>query len=277
MSSVLSRFRGPPFDHLRRAYHSARQRARMALGDKRCPVCQRNTDAFAPIPEYFAINQRRYGFVAPSTQDETCNVAAYGCPHCGASDRERLYALWLATWLPRIDPAFTLIDFAPAPALRTHLRNRYRIRYRTADLFMEDVDDKVDLCSMFIYPDNSIDAFICSHILEHVVDDLRAMSELFRILRPGGQGITMVPIPLGTTEAREGLSYATEEDRWRHYGQGDHVRIYSRPVFIERLSRVGFVVTPWDARRFGRDTLNRHGISPTSVLYVVSKPHASAP
>lgn len=42
-------------------------------------------------------------------------------------------------------------------------------------------------------PDDSVDAIICSSVLEHVRDPIRAMEELTRILKPSGQIFLYVP------------------------------------------------------------------------------------
>jgi ubiquinone/menaquinone biosynthesis C-methylase UbiE len=137
---------------------------------------------------------------------------------------------------------------------------------------MEGVDDHVDITRMDIYPDESFDAFICSHILEHVREDTKAMAELYRILKAGGWGIAMVPLLLGNEETREDPSKTTEAERWRYFCQGDHVRLYARKDFIARLESVGFRVVPLDVHHFGQENFRRHGISLTSVLYIAEKP-----
>jgi ubiquinone/menaquinone biosynthesis C-methylase UbiE len=79
-----------------------------------------------------------------------------------------------------------LLDIAPSPPLTKYLKKQGKLDIRTADLEMEDVDDHVDITDMQIYPDNSFDAFICSHVLEHIDNDVQAMKELHRVLKPGG-------------------------------------------------------------------------------------------
>jgi len=253
---------------------SLREQARTALGRYFCPVCERKVAAFRPLSAFYYEQWEKHCFEPVAKQDETCNVTAYSCPHCNASDRDRLFSLFLRERLPRHRPAeeFALVDFAPAPALSNHIKRNYKISYRTADLFMADVDDRVDLQDMPDYPEASFDAFICSHVLEHVPADTRAMAELFRILKPGGWGITMVPIPIGFENIREDFSKTTEAERWRHFGQGDHVRIYSRSGFLARLKDAGFNVRMFDRDHFGPRIFERSGLTTTSMLYISEKP-----
>ena len=44
------------------------------------------------------------------------------------------------------------------------------------------------------FPDSSFDLVYCSHVLEHIKDDLAAISEVRRVLTPGGIAILPVPI-----------------------------------------------------------------------------------
>ena len=50
--------------------------------------------------------------------------------------------------------------------------------------------------------DNSFDV-IFAITLEHVEDDIRCMSELFRVMKPGGWGIFQIPIDWKRTETYE--------------------------------------------------------------------------
>jgi predicted SAM-dependent methyltransferase len=124
---------------------------------------------------------------------------------------------------------------------------------------------------MPIYGTESIDAFICSHVLEHVEDDRKALRELYRILKPGGWGICMVPILLTLKETLENPDWVTPEQRWKYYGQDDHVRAYSKEGFIERLVEANFEVELLGIDHFGAQSFDKHGIHPRSILYVVHK------
>jgi SAM-dependent methyltransferase len=143
--------------------------------------------------------------------------------------------------------------------------------YRTADLFMDAADDRVDITDMKVYPDASVDFFICSHVLEHVADDRKALGELRRILKPGGRGILVVPIVLTIDEIDEDPSVTDPAERWRRFGQGDHVRLYSKSGFLARVREAGFDVHQLGREHFGGETFERHGITEQSVLYVVEK------
>jgi SAM-dependent methyltransferase len=238
-----------------------------------CPTCKTSVHQFLPLPEEYVQNARRNGFTHRYEDFETLNVDQYLCPVCGASDRDRLYAIFLDREARegRIQARAALIDFAPSHPLRRFIQKYGNYAYRSADLFMKDVDDTgVDITNMSIYRDDSFDMFICSHILEHVVDDKKALSELYRILRPGGQGILMTPILLSIDQTLESSEDLSERERWRRFGQDDHVRLYARKDFIERVQDAGFVIHEYRPDWFG--DVFRFGISDRSVLYVIEKP-----
>ena len=73
----------------------------------------------------------------------------------------------------------------------------------------------------------SFDVLFCSHVLEHVRDDRKAMSEMFRVLKPGGWAVIQVPI--ATHRTIEDPSITDPRERERLYCQSDHVRLYGLP------------------------------------------------
>ena len=169
-----------------------------------------------------------------------------------------------------------MLDLAPNKQLSSFLRSEIsgkpRFHYRTADLFRDDADDKVDIMDMRIYEEGQFDFFICSHMLEHVTDDRRALRELYRILKRGGKGILMVPIDLSCEEIDEDPYCSDIAENWRRFGQGDHVRKYSKQGFIDRIIEAGFELEQLGVQEFGIQQFAIHGIAPQSILYIVKKP-----
>jgi predicted SAM-dependent methyltransferase len=164
-----------------------------------------------------------------------------------------------------------VLDIAPSRALRRYIKALRPKTYRTADLSMSGVDDVIEITDMACYEDNAFGAMICSHVLEHVLDDRKAMRELHRVLAPGGWAILMVPINLGLKEVCEDPTITNPGLRWKYFGQDDHVRFYSKNGFVERLAEAGFTVAQYDVEYFGESVFNRCGIAERSVLYVGSK------
>lgn len=236
-----------------------------------CPLCENHVKNFLPLPDFYRLNLERVGFPYTFSDAETINPEAYLCPVCQASDRDRLYALYFHKWFEGNGHPMKVLEIAPSKPLSDFLRRINQIELRTADKFMEGVDDRVDITDLSCYMDNSYDCFICSHVLEHVPDDRKALSELYRVLKPGRWGILMVPILLAIDEIDEDPSIQDEAERWRRFGQNDHVRMYSKNGFVTRVQGAGFSVEQYDQEFFGQESFDLHGISRRSVLYMVRK------
>ncbi|WP_244148503.1 methyltransferase domain-containing protein [Flavobacterium swingsii] len=136
---------------------------------------------------------------------------------------------------------YTVLDFSPSRSLSHKLKKENSINYLSTDLsgnFNADFEydiTKIDMSS------NTIDLIICYHILEHIDEDLLAMSELFRVLKPNGIAIIQTPFTDG--DIYENPLIQSPEERLKHFGQEDHVRIYSEIELKNRLEKTGFDVT----------------------------------
>ena len=242
-----------------------------------CPVCGVTLAAFKAGAASYQRILREHGYIYPLSAIETFNVAAYACPSCDASDRERLYALHLDRVFAARDPArcYRMLEFAPSFGLSRKLKRLWFVDYRSADLYRNNVDDRLDITDMRGYADGSFDIVLCSHVLEHVPDDRRAMGELRRILRPDGFAIVMVPLVHGVEETNEDPAIDTPALRWKYFGSDDHVRQYGQRDFADRLAAAGFEVERLGIDFFGADPFRRAGIAADSVLYVVRRSAAA--
>jgi SAM-dependent methyltransferase len=160
----------------------------------------------------------------------------------------------------------SLLHFAPEYALRGRMESVPGLRYVTADLDPEGVDVQLDITAM-PFEDGAFDAILCSHVLEHVPDDRSAMSELRRVLDPGGWAIVLVPLDLSRERTYEDLSVTAPEDRKREFGQHDHVRMYA-PDIAGRLETAGFhVVADHFVEEMGEERRRRHGLLVEDVIF----------
>jgi ubiquinone/menaquinone biosynthesis C-methylase UbiE len=124
---------------------------------------------------------------------------------------------------------------------------------------------------MDIYSDQSFDFIYCCHVLEHIPDDQKAVKEIYRILTKKGWAIFMVPIFPSLKETYEDPSIVKEEERWQHFGQGDHVRLYAKKPFVQLLKGSGFQVDQLGIEYFGEELFQKSALSKTSVLYIAKK------
>ncbi|MCW2684168.1 MAG: putative methyltransferase [Blastococcus sp.] len=82
------------------------------------------------------------------------------------------------------------------------------------------------------FPDASVDRVMASEVLEHIPDDVTAMAEIFRVLKPGGRAVVTVP-----RYGPERICWALSDEY--HANEGGHIRIYTASVLRGRLSSVG--------------------------------------
>jgi SAM-dependent methyltransferase len=145
-----------------------------------------------------------------------------------------------------------LIEFAAGDALQHKLRRYPFLAYRSADISRRNVDELVDLTAMDGYAAGSLDILLCSHVLEHIPDDRKAMREICRVLKPDGFAIILVPLVTGVEETHEDPGINTQALRWKYFGMGDHVRQYGKRDFIDRLTAAGLKVDHWGSSTSAR-------------------------
>jgi SAM-dependent methyltransferase len=174
------------------------------------------------------------------------------CPGCGCAERHRLLWLWLAEE-DRLRGR--MLAFGPDDATDARLRGRPGLDYLSADIDGTQAMIAADIVRL-PFPDASFDGILCSHVLEHVRDEQAALSELRRVLRPGGWAAIMLPVDRSVEATIEDPSVTTPEAREARFGHYDHVRLYGRDV----ARRVGAdeVIDP--LTRFGADRERRHGL-----------------
>ncbi|MBL9175166.1 MAG: methyltransferase domain-containing protein [Verrucomicrobiales bacterium] len=194
-----------------------------------CPVCENKLPYWQPFRRDIGNGKSRL------------EPGGRLCPLCFTFERTRHIVLYLKHFkILEAKPRF--LHFAPENILEGRLRAALGSQYVTTDLFKKGVDRKEDITKMTIQT-NSFDFIYCSNVLEHIPDDRAAMSELHRVLAPGGTAIIQVPIKEGQ-KTYEDFSITDPEARFQHFGQADHVRWYG-PDIQERLEAAGFEVTPF--------------------------------
>lgn len=124
---------------------------------------------------------------------------------------------------------------------------------------------------MDVFTDHSFDFIICSHIMEHVNNDQQAMNELFRVLKNPGRAIIMIPVLIGFDGIDEDPTCHDIAERWRRFGQDDHIRLYSQKVFTERLAKAGFLVEKITSTNIPVADIKKYGLPENIVLYICYK------
>lgn len=169
------------------------------------------------------------------------NPDSFECPRCGAHDRERHLLMYLEkTGLLQGIGDKTVIHFAPEKRLTQRIAAMRPSRYVRCDLYPDAPDvERVDMLNMQ-FADNSFDMLIANHVLEHVDDDLTALAEIYRILRPGGHAILQTPFSAKLHNTWKDSGIDNDAARLQAYGQSDHVRLFGRDIF-SRFASTGLV------------------------------------
>ena len=131
-----------------------------------------------------------------------------------------------------------MLHVAPELWFEPKLKQLLGDNYLTADLYDPRAMVKMDITNIE-YPSETFDIIYCSHVLEHVQDDRKALREFHRTLKSNGWAILNVPI--GAEQTIEDARITDPGERLRVFGQEDHVRIYG-PDYIDRLNEAGFDV-----------------------------------
>ncbi|MDN5396899.1 MAG: class I SAM-dependent methyltransferase [Chryseobacterium sp.] len=158
------------------------------------------------------------------------------CPVCGSLPRSRrLYKILNENYL-KTD--ISVLDFSPSRAIFRALKKRKDIHYFPTDYENEFLADyHFDITKIDSEPEK-FDLILCYHILEHIDNDTTSMSELYRVLKKGGTALIQTPFKTGNIY--ENFEIRTPEERLKHFGQEDHVRIYSVEGLVDRLKNAGF-------------------------------------
>jgi SAM-dependent methyltransferase len=96
------------------------------------------------------------------------------------------------------------------------------------------------------FRDSSFGCIVTSEVLEHIDDDVRALSELSRVLRPGGTLVATVP-----SWFPEKMNWMLSDEYHAPFVQGGHVRIYSASELKSKMCAAGLALG---------DTHRAHGL-----------------
>jgi len=160
------------------------------------------------------------------------------CPYCGSLARTR--RLWQIVNQDIIKPGMAILDFSPSRSFYRAMKKKEDISYYPSDLSGDFISEYQFDITAINMPDNSFDLIICYHILEHIENDILAIRELYRVLKPGGT--LLVQTPFKTGDIYEDYSICSPEERKKHFGQEDHVRIYSPDSLLIRIKNNNFEV-----------------------------------
>lgn len=160
------------------------------------------------------------------------NVDQFECPHCGSHDRERHLLMYLeTTGLLASLHGKSVLHFAPEKRLGKRITAAVPSRYVPCDLYPSAPNvQRVDMLDM-PFDEDTFDLVIANHVLEHVGDEVKALSEIHRVLNHGGYAILQTPYSAKLHHTWQDPGIDTDEARLQAYGQSDHVRLFGRDIF----------------------------------------------
>ena len=185
-------------------------------------------------------------------------------------ERHRQMWLYLQNETDFFTQNYKVLHIAPEQEFLRKFKKMKNLDYTSADLFSPIVDVKADILDL-PFEDESFDVIFCNHVLEHIIDDKKAMSELYKKKKKGGWGILQVPMKNSLEKTYEDCTITDPKERQKHFGQYDHVRWYGMDYF-ERLKSVGFSVDiNFYSQKFSKEEKKRFGLNVTEILPVVRK------
>jgi SAM-dependent methyltransferase len=191
------------------------------------------------------------------------------CPNCLTLERHRLMWLFLQKKTNFFHEKLKLLHVAPEIPFIKKFETLPNLDYVTGDIESPLAKVKFDLHDA-PFEDNSFDAAFCNHVMEHVTDDIRCMSELHRVLKPGGWAIIQSPI-MKKGATYEDPSITDPAEREKAFGQNDHVRMYGDD-YPERLKAAGFQVEEIKLQEeIEPEIVTRFALPANEIIYLCKK------
>ena len=209
-----------------------------------CPICGQHYRKFLP---YGRINPRPNAL----------------CPSCLSLERHRLIWLYLKEKTNFFSTQLNVLHIAPEHCFMKPFEKQHGNKYITADIESPLAKVKMDIHDI-PFPENHFDVVLCNHVLEHVQDDIKAMSEIKRVLKPGGWSIMQVPFFSPVPDVTiEDTTITDPREREKAFGQDDHVRMFGKD-YSKRIERAGLKAVEDD---FAKTQPARYGLQNAEILY----------
>jgi ubiquinone/menaquinone biosynthesis C-methylase UbiE len=193
------------------------------------------------------------------------------CPFCGSMERHRLVYLYLKDRTIFFSKGIKLFHIAPEDVFLKKFTSKKNIKYYTGDLNSSKAAIKMDITNIPI-KNGIFDVILCCHVLEHIIDDQKAMREMFRILKDKGWALLQHPIDQNRADTYEDPNKVTPEEREMAFLQTDHVRIYGTD-FKKRLENAGFTVKLENyIKQINESLVIECGLKKDDLIYLCYKP-----
>jgi SAM-dependent methyltransferase len=193
------------------------------------------------------------------------------CPKCGSLERHRLLWLYLKNKTNLFASNLKVLHIAPEPIFQRTFKSMSNLEYISADLNSRYAMVNMDLTNIS-FDECLFDVILCSHVLEHVEDDRKAVKEIFRVLKPGGWAILQVPVFSELEKTVEDTAIKTPEERELAYGLKEHVRKYGID-YKDTLENAGFNVNVDQyVKSLSREIVSVFCLNRDENIYFCTKP-----
>ena len=201
------------------------------------------------------------------------------CPRCRSNDRDRFFWFFLEKNPDFLKPGMKILHVSPEMIYYKRFKKIPQVEYIAGDKFILQFGSTYPLGTIYLditdmpeYPDNTFDFIFCSHVLEYIKDDIKALKELCRVLKKGGKAIISVPIRFGHYQTIEDPTVTDPLEQALLYGDTGHIRYYGED-YKERVESAGFTTQFIPVADFiSDDMIKKSVIKPKDIVHICLKP-----
>lgn len=191
-------------------------------------------------------------------------------PDSMSLERHRLIWLFLKEKTNFFNDKIKFLHIAPEFCFIKLFKNQSNLDYTTADLNSPWADVKMDVHEI-PFEEETFDVIMCNHVLEHVEDAHKVMTEFYRVMKKGGWGIFQVPIDTNREETFDDPSITDPKEREKHYWQADHLRLFGKD-YGKKLSAAGFeVIEDPFVNLLDPELIDRYALPKGEIIYLCQK------
>lgn len=158
------------------------------------------------------------------------------CPNCFSIPRYRLLLYFLNERMDFFNKYHKILEIGPNRSLQTLCLNNPNCEYISIDIRSPYAMIRMDAQNLK-FDNEFFDVIFCISVLNFIEDDQKAISEIFRVLKPGGYAIVAAGIDKTMSDTVE----YDGPDPIKNFAR----RIYGRDI-IKNLASVGFSVKRYD-------------------------------
>ncbi len=194
------------------------------------------------------------------------------CPKCGSLERHRGLIYYLKNTTDIVEHRNEVLLQSPPKAVFDKLNQRTNIVVYGVDPYETTYGaDYVMELEELTFGDDKFDYIISIHVLEHVLDDQKALNEIYRVLKPGGTALIMLPINeyLEKTIDQPDIINTLDLQK-KYYKDEKHLRYYGKDI-EEKIIESGLIIKNKDyLKQLSNKVRKTHRILP-DLLYECTK------